>query len=144
MNVLSRKQQQFLLEHFCEGTSVRSLTRLSRHSPNTVRGYLMRFGEALAAVHDRVVRNLVRVQRVQADELWGFVYAKRDKNVSATSKRAPPDDIGAYWTWVGYDPDSKLLITWHVGDRTLPHAIRFALDLRQRLVGRGMITTGGH
>ena len=65
-----------------------------------------------AEYHNQVVRNL-KVRRVQCDEIWAFVYAKQ-KNVT---KEQMEKGAGDCWTWTAIDADSKLIISYALGDR---------------------------
>jgi len=97
-------------------------------------------GHVCADFHDNAVRN-VKTTKVQADEIWSFSYAKA-KNVRH-AKNAP-EGAGDVWTWTGIDADSKLIISWHVGDRSQHTAIEFISDLRARLANKVQLTTDGH
>ena len=48
------------------------------------------------------------------------------------------------WTWVALDPDSKLVVTWLVGQRDSADCQAFLLDLAGRLRNRVQLTTDGH
>ena len=48
------------------------------------------------------------------------------------------------WTWTAIEADSKLIISWEVGDRTSATAIEFMDDLRDRLANLVQLTTDGH
>jgi len=54
---------------------VHGTTRLTGHSINTVSKLLVDIGAACAAYQDEHVRYL-DCQRIQADEIWAFCYAK--------------------------------------------------------------------
>src|SRR5579863_6184712 len=88
----------------------------------------------------RVLRNLTS-KRVQVDEIWNFVYAKK-ANVAA-AKAAPPE-AGDVWTWTAIDAESKLLVSWLVADRTTDSAVTFIDDLKERLANRVQLTSDGH
>jgi hypothetical protein len=85
--------------------------------------------EACAKYHDENVRG-VRASRVQCDEIWSFCYAK-EKNV-ATAKAAP-NGAGDVWTRTALDADSKLMVSYFVGDRSGQSAIALMDDLRSAL-----------
>jgi IS1 family transposase len=51
---------------------------------------------------------------------------------------------GDVWTWTALDADSKLIISWMVGDRDAEAARLFINDLRDRLANRVQLTTDGH
>lgn len=140
MNKLPLKTRVQILAMLVEGSSMRSISRVTGVSINTVTKLLMDAGEACAAYHDETVRD-VTAQRVQCDEIWSFVYAK-DKNVKTA--KAAPDGAGDVWTWTALDSDSKLILAYEVGDRSAETAIEFMDDLRARLANRVQLTTDGH
>ena len=77
---------------------------------------------------------------MQCDEIWSFCYAK-EKNV-ARAKKAPAG-AGDVWTWTAIDSDSKMILSYEVGDRSGETAIEFMDDLRARLENRVQLTTDG-
>ena len=119
---------------------MRAASRVAKVSINTVTKLMVEAGEACAAYHDETVRN-VTAQRVQCDEIWAFCYAK-DKNVPRA--KAAPQGAGDVWTWTALDSDSKMILSYEVGDRSGATAIEFMDDLRGRLVNRVQMTTDGH
>lgn len=129
-----------ILNMLIEGMSMRSISRTVGVSINTVSKLLVEAGEACAAYHDETVRN-VNAQRVQCDEIWSFVYAK-DKNVKTA--KAAPSGAGDVWTWTAIDADSKMVLSYEVGDRSAATAIEFMDDLCARLANRVQLTTDGH
>lgn len=123
-----------------EGNCLRSISRMTGASINTIMKLLAELGEVCEDYHDAHVRGL-RSERVQADEIWAFCYAK-DKNLPEHMRGAP--GVGSVWTWTAIDADSKLMISWMVGDRDAECAGRFMKDLAGRLTGRCQLTTDGH
>ncbi len=97
-------------------------------------------GNVCAAFHDEKVRN-VPSSKVQCDEIWSFSYAKA-KNVRFAKSALL--DSGDVWTWTGIDADSKLIVSWHVGDRSMSTGTAFMGDLKARLAHRVQLTTDGH
>jgi IS1 family transposase len=140
MNKLDTKARVQILTMLCEGSSMRSVSRVTGVSFNTVVKLLVDAGKLCAAFHDERVRN-VKSQRVQCDEIWSFSYAKA-KNVSRA--KAAPEGAGDVWTWTAIDADSKLIISWHVGDRSQYTGISFISDLKARLANKVQLTTDGH
>jgi IS1 family transposase len=119
---------------------LRAITRLTGISRTTLLKLLVDAGQAFSEYQDRALMNLP-CKRVQVDEAWSFCYAKQ-KNVP-TAKRAPKG-AGDIWTWVGLDADSKLAVSWHVGDRDSEAAEIFINDLAKRLSNRVQLTSDGH
>jgi IS1 family transposase len=91
------------------------------------------------ALHDSQVRG-VKSARVQCDEIWSFCYAKK-KNVPTA--KAAPDEAGDVWTWTALDADTKLMVSYFVGDRSGASARELMNDLRGRITGRVQLTTDG-
>lgn len=116
------------------------MSRVCDVSINTVTKLLIDAGNACAAFHFETVRD-VKANRVQCDEIWSFCYAK-EKNVPG-AKRAP-DGAGSVWTWTGFDSESKMILSWMVGDRDAETANFFMDDLASRLANRVQLTTDGH
>ena len=140
MNKLPTDKRVMILNMLVEGMSMRSISRTVGVSINTVSKLLVEAGEACAAYHDEAVRD-VHASRVQCDEIWSFCYAK-EKNVARA--KAAPKGAGDVWTWTAIEADTKLIISWEVGDRTSATAIEFMDDLRDRLANRVQLTTDGH
>ncbi|MGD0023795.1 MAG: IS1 family transposase [Xanthobacteraceae bacterium] len=140
MNKLPLQTRVQILSMLCEGSSMRSISRIADVSINTVSKLLVDAGKACAALHDEKVRG-VKARHVQVDEIWSFTYAKA-KNV-ATAK-APPDGAGDTWTWTAIEANSKLILSWLVGGRDSEYAMAFMDDLRSRLVNRVQLTSDGH
>jgi IS1 family transposase len=85
------------------------------------------------------VRNL-RVNHVRCDEIWQFVYAKQ-KNVTEEQMKAGAGEVR---TWTAIDADSKLIISYTIGDRGAGTAKLFMQDVAARIANRVQLTTDGH
>jgi IS1 family transposase len=141
MNKLPLAKRVTILTALCEGVSMRSISRMADVSINTVTKLLVDAGETCLAMHDELVRD-VRPQRVQCDEIWSFCYAKA-KNVAAAT--AAPALAGDVWTWTALDAETKLMISYFVGDRSGEIASYLADDLRARVAPeRVQLTTDSH
>jgi len=140
MNKLPLETRVRILNMLCEGSSMRSISRVCDVSINTVSKLLIDAGNACAAFHYEHVRN-VKAKRVQCDEIWSFCYAKA-KNVE--SAKAAPTGAGNVWTWTAIDSDSKMILSWMVGGRDAETANFFMDDLAQRLANPIQLTTDGH
>jgi IS1 family transposase len=139
MNKLPLAKRVQILSMLVEGSSMRSISRVADVSINTVTKLLVDAGETCLAMHDELVRG-VKSERVQCDEIWSFVGAKQ-KNV-ANAKGDPEGDV---WTWTALDADSKLMISYFVGDRSSASAMILADDMRERIASpRVQITTDAH
>ncbi len=139
MNQLDTAKRAQILNMLCEGASLRSVSRLTGTSINTVSKLLVDAGAACAEYHGKHVRN-VKAKRVQCDELWAFCGSK-EKNATAENKAKGYGDI---WTWTALCADTKLIIGWSVGGRDAGVAYWFMHDLKERLANRVQLTTDGH
>jgi IS1 family transposase len=140
MNKLSSAERASIFHLLCEGSSIRSVTRLLNVGKNTVLRLMIDAGKVCATYHDEHARNLTS-KRIQVDEIWSFTYAKQ-KNV-ATAKAAP-HGAGDTWTWTAIDADSKFIVSWLVGERDGDSAAWFMNDLASRLSNRVQLTSDGH
>ena len=140
MNRLNNKTRGRVMMALMEGASVNATVRMTGVSKPTILKLVVDLGTACAAYHDAHVRD-VGAKRVQVDEIWAFNHCKQ-RNV-ATAKAAPAD-AGDIWTWTAIDADSKLIVSYLVGDRSGQAAIALMDDLRDRLANRVQLTTDGH
>ncbi len=141
MNRLSTKERAAIIRALVEGNSLRSITRLTGHSINTVSKLLVDLGAVCAAFQDEALRYL-DCQRIQADEIWAFCYAK--------ARNVPEDKrdtfgYGDVWTWTALDPDTKLMVSWLVADRSAEAAHEIMADVAARISYRPIqISTDGN
>lgn len=140
MNRLSREKRAQILGMMVEGVSIRAIARMTGASKNTIVKLLADAGEIFSEYQHEHVRNL-KSKRLQLDEIWSFVYAKA-KNVSCA--KSAPEVAGDVWTWTALDAESKLIVSWMVGDRSGETACKFVQDVAERLTSRVQITTDGH
>ncbi len=135
MNKLTAAKQVAILKALTEGSSIRSTTRMVGASKATVLRLLVDAGRFCAIYQDHKLRNLP-CRRIEADEIWAFVGAKQ-----RNAKRAGDGDV---WTFTALDAETKLMVSWLVGPRTLDNAHRFTHDLASRLANRVQLTTDGN
>lgn len=141
MNRLDTATRVCIVACLVEGNSIRSTCRLTGASKGTVLKLLADMGAVCEAFHNGAVRGL-RSERLQCDEIWSFCYAK-EKNLPEALKDQP--DVGSVWTWTIIDADSKLMVTWHVGDRTNDSAQQIMFDAAGRIVSeRVQLTSDGY
>jgi IS1 family transposase len=135
MNMLPLSKRAAIVKALTEGSSIRSTARMIGVSKTTVLKLLVEIGELAAIYQDKVLRNL-QCERIQADEIWAFVGAK-----ARSAKRSGDGDI---WTYTALCPDTKLMVTWLVGDRSPESTKAFMLDIAARMAHRIQLTTDGH
>jgi IS1 family transposase len=138
MNKLNTADRTRIVAALVEGNSIRATCRMTGAAKGTVTKLLADLGKACAAYHDEHVRGLI-CKRVQCDEIWSFVGAKM--------KNVPEEKIeewGDVWTWTAIDADSKLIVSYLVGQRGPRWAKSFMEDVASRIESRIQITTDGH
>ncbi len=140
MNKLSNEERAKVVNCLIEGCSLRSTVRLTGVAKKTVSRILVEVGEACAAYHDKIMRNLP-CKVIQVDEVWSFTYAKQ---ANIPEHLQGQDGIGDTWTWIAIDADTKLIPCWHVGLRDAAAAYAFIHDLKGRLANRVQLTSDGH
>ncbi|HZS28659.1 MAG TPA: IS1 family transposase [Candidatus Angelobacter sp.] len=139
MNRLAVSKRTQVIAALVEGVSINATCRLTGVAKHTVLNLLRDLGCAAAEYHNRAVRNL-RVRRVQCDEIWAFVYAKQ-KNVTEEQMAKGAGDC---WTWTAIDADTKLIISYALGNRGISTAQFFMRDLASRISHHFQLTTDGH
>jgi IS1 family transposase len=140
MNKLPTAKRAAILGMLVEGNSLRATTRMADVSINTVTKLLVDLGAACGKYQDRTLVNLP-CQRIQADEIWAFCYAK--------AKNVPSNKLGTFgygdvWTWTAMCADTKLIPSWLVGKRDAGCAHALIQDLAGRLAHRVQLTTDGN
>jgi IS1 family transposase len=141
MNKLTPTKRAAVLTALVEGNSIRSTVRMTGVAKNTIVRLLKDAGETCAAYQDQVIRN-VASRRIQCDEIWSFVYGK-DRNIPREVRESSPFVVGSVWTWTAIDADSKLMVSWLVGQRNEQCAAEFINDLASRITGKVQMTTDG-
>src|SRR4051812_18303905 len=139
MNKLPLNKRVRILSMLCEGSSMRSISRVADVSINTVSKLLVDAGEACLTIDDETVKG-VKARRIQCDEIWSFCHAK-EKNVAAA--KAAPEGAGDVWTWTAIEAETKLIVSYFVGDRSGQSALALMDDLRSRITNKVQITTDG-
>jgi IS1 family transposase len=140
MNKLPLETRAQILNLLVEGSSLRSIARIVDVSINTVTKLLVDAGTVCAAYHDQNVRGL-QTRRLQCDEIWSFCYAKQ---ANVATAKAAPENAGDVWTWTAFDAESKMIVSWQVGNRDAVSAFLLMEDVQDRVKGRMQITTDGH
>src|SRR5688572_23726086 len=136
-NVLSTEKQAIAISALCEGSSIRSVERMTGIHRDTVMRLGARVGEACRDLMDETMRELP-CKKLEVDEIGGFV-GKKQKNVTEFDSR----DLGDVWTWVAIDPDSKAVPSFHVGKREGADANAFLSDVASRLANRIELSSDG-
>jgi len=130
MNVLGKEKQVAAIAALAEGSSIRSVERMTGVHRDTIMRLGVRVGKACVRLMDDSMRGL-DCQRIQIDELWGYI-GKKNKN------RRPddPKELGDVWTFIALDPVTKIIPCFRVGKRDAVNAFAFIDDLANRMKNR--------
>jgi len=114
-----------------EGLGIRGTARVFEIDPNTVLGWLVEAAAQLKALSAYFLHEL-QINQVQRDELYAVLSAVRDGEISEAEaierlSRSP------HWVWTAIDPETKLLLSVQVGERTLTLAQAVLPQLTQLL-----------
>ena len=139
MNRLSTEKRILILKCLVNGTGARGAARIANVTKNTVLRLMVNAGRAAGRFQNEKLRNLP-CRHIQVDELWSFLFTKQ-KNLR-TAKNPPPG-AGDLWTWTAICADTRLAVSWRVGDRSEDMAYRLFRDVRGRLQHTPQITTDG-
>lgn len=140
MNTLPNESRCAIIRCLVEGCSIASTTRITGVAKNTIQGITIAVGEACLQFQDAALRSLP-CKRLEMDEIWNFCYAK-DKNLPDAMRNV--QGVGSMWTWTALCAETKLLVSWRLGNRDAANAWAFIADCSARLAGRVQLTTDGN
>jgi len=132
-NNLETGKKVMAVSMLCEGSSIRSIERVTGIHRDTIMRLGVRIGEGCQQIMDTKMRGL-NYKHVQCDEIWGFVGSK-NKNAEKTG------NYGDVWTFIALDSETKIIPSHIVGKRDGYHAKTFMDDLASRMSMRIQVST---
>ena len=138
MNTLAADKKLTIVNALVEGTSIRSIERMTGVHRDTIMRLGLSVGNACARFLDTRVKG-VSARKVQVDEIWTYVFKKQGR-ISVDESAA---GIGDQYVFVGIDAETKLVISHLVGKRDGTSAFYFMRDLKDRITTRVQLTTDG-
>lgn len=133
---LDFKQAVRVVNLLCEGVDIRSISRLTGLHQQTVLNVLARAGGKCGRFLDHSIRS-VKVESIQADEMFCFVGCKERNNLTKDVFR------GDQYLFLATESKSKLIISHVIGKRTPSNTDALMMDLRMRVNGNFQLTTDG-
>src|SRR5437870_427889 len=130
-----KRESVFCIVHvigcLAEGLGIRGTARVFEVDPNTVLQWLVEATEQLRTFSRYFLYDL-HLTQVQMDELYALLSAMKAGDVSETEaiqrlSRSP------HWVWAAIDPESKVLLTIDVGERSGAMAQRVVHQVAQVL-----------
>jgi IS1 family transposase len=135
-NVLDTDKQIAIVGALCEGSSIRSIERITGVHRDTIMRLGVKVGQGCTALMDEKMRDL-SCDRLELDEIWGFV-GKKEKHV-----KEGESGVGSVWTFCAIDAETKLVPAFRVGHRDAATANAFLADIAGRMAYRVQISTDG-
>ena len=136
-NVLPIEKQAIAISALCEGSSIRSVERMTGIHRDTIMRLGVRVGEACRTLMDETMRELP-CERIEVDEIWGYV-GKKQRNVTYEDN----SELGDVWTFVAIDPETKAVPVYRVGKRDAEHTAEFIADVAARTTNRIQLSSDG-
>lgn len=126
------------LRMMLEGSSVRTISRLTGLNLHTLCALLLLIGERCQRFLKARIRD-VQTADVEVDELWSFVGCKeKHRNAMRLS-----EEYGDCYTFIAIDRESKLILAHLPGKRDMGTTLRFLDQLREAIAGNCHITSDG-
>lgn len=110
-NILPIEKQILAISALAEGSSIRSIERITGIHRDTIMRLGIRVGTACEKLMDESMREL-DCRQIQVDEIWGFV-GKKARTVTPKEEAA---GLGDVWTFVALDPETKVVPSFVVGN----------------------------
>lgn len=136
-NILPRDKRIAVIAALAEGSSIRSIERMTGIHRDTIMRLGVRVGQGCAKLMDDRMRELP-CKYLQFDEIWGFI-GKKQRHVRENES----PDLGDVWTFCAIDAESKLVPAFKVGKRDLFTAKAFVNDVAARMKNRVQISSDG-
>ncbi len=134
-NILAKHKQIAVVSALAEGSSIRSIERMTGINRNTIMNLGVRVGQGCTALLDAKMRDLP-CRYLQFDEVWGFI-GKKQRHVRPDDK----PEYGDVWTFCAIDADTKLVPAFKCGKRDLATAKAFVADVASRMSTRVQISS---
>src|SRR2546423_4329232 len=134
-NVLSIDKQVAIISALAEGSSIRSIERITGVHRDTIMRLGVRVGQGCASLLDSKMRNL-SCKQLQFDEIWGFI-GKKERHM----REDDSPELGDVWTFCAIDSDTKIVPSFKCGKRDLLTANAFVADVASRMRNRVQISS---
>jgi IS1 family transposase len=134
-NVLPLDKQIAVIAALAEGSSLRSIERITGIHHDTAGRLAVRVGKGCEMLMDSKMQDL-GCNYLQLDEVWGYI-GKKEKHL----RPGDPAEYGDVWTFCAIDSETKLVPSFKCGKRTHELANEFVQDIAGRMHNRVQIST---
>ena len=140
MNRLKADKQKMILTLLTEGTSIRSIERITGVHRDTIVRLICRIGEKCAADMETRLQGL-NMKYLETDEVWTYVGCKKERLPNPREEM----ELGDQFVFIAIDADSKLVPCFEVGKRSPYTATLLMETLKRRMNGNRMhLVTDGY
>jgi IS1 family transposase len=136
-NILNTDKQIAVIAALAEGSSIRSIERMTGVHRDTIMRLGVKVGQGCTALMDDKMRDLP-CSRLEMDEIWGFI-GKKDRHV----REGDDPQLGNVWTFCAIDAETKLVPAFRIGQRDAATANAFVRDVASRMTNRVQVSTDG-
>lgn len=134
-NVLPRDKQIAIIGALAEGSSIRSIERITGVHRDTIMRLGVRIGQNCGLLLDSKMQDL-GCNYLQFDEVWGFI-GKKERHVGIDDD----PEMGDVWTYCAIDSETKLVPAFKCGKRTLETTTEFVQDVASRMRHRVQVSS---
>lgn len=134
-NVLSMDRQIAVIGALAEGSSIRSIERITGIHRDSIMRLGVRIGQNCQLLLDSKMQDL-NCNYLQLDEVWGYI-GKKERHCSVDDN----PEHGDVWTFCAIDAETKLVPSFRCGKRTHELANDFLQDIASRVRNRVQIST---
>jgi IS1 family transposase len=135
-NILPLEKQTMAIHALAEGTSIRSVERMTGIHRDTIMRLGVKVGQACSTLMDEKMRDL-SLGQIEVDEIWGFI-GKKQKQVTRSDDKHMVGDV---WTYVALDVETKIIPSYFIGKRDAYHTNAFMMDLSARIKNRVQLSS---
>jgi IS1 family transposase len=136
-DVLLIEKQVAIIGNLCEGSSTRSIERMTGVHRDTIMRLGVKIRQGCTVLMDDTMLD-PSCDRLEMDEIWGFV-GKKDRNV----REGDDTNVGSVVTFCASDSDRRLVPAFKVGKRDAATANAFVQDGADRKRNRVQISGDG-
>jgi transposase-like protein/IS1 family transposase len=134
---VSRDKMILCLRMLLEGSSIRSVQRLTGVDKYTIIANMIEAGENCARWMEKKLVGL-HVNDVECDELWAFIGCKERHRINHNLN---PEEFGDLYAFTAIERSTKLLFCFHVGKRDMDNTREFMGKVNKATVGRFQLST---
>lgn len=136
---LAEEKALMCLKLLVEGMSVRAIERITGVHRDTILDLLVTVGDKCEKLLDEKIQG-ISVKDVQADEVRVYVQMKEK---TKKAQGLTDETIGDAYTFTAIDRDTKLILCWHLGRRSVADTFIFTEKLYRATRTHFQLTTDG-